>query len=136
MVTLNQILCHETGQASRKESTALSLILASQTLQLLYTPWLVESLDKSDAIFLSEPDQLDTFRLDRLHVSRYFAVAGNNSAQAPAWRDSSFGRSLDQLGIVLLELCFEATVQGKLFHERERNGASGVQSHGSMRLAT
>ncbi|RYP77949.1 hypothetical protein DL771_000808 [Monosporascus sp. 5C6A] len=92
------------GQVSkfpnRRQRLALSSILSSSFLQLLNTPWLTVSWTKSDIIFM-DSNESGTYALDRPHLYRNLA-ARDGAKQS----DEDITKSLRQLGIVLLELCF------------------------------
>lgn len=108
-VTLEQLF-H--GQAlkppNRRQRLALSFILSSSFLQLLSTPWLAVSWAKSDIIFMSDPGEPGVYALDRPHLYRNLA---DRDCQKQS--DENITKSLRQLGIILLELCF-----GKLLEDQ------------------
>ncbi|KAH6694152.1 hypothetical protein F5X68DRAFT_273507, partial [Plectosphaerella plurivora] len=103
-VTLEAILKGLTKPSpTRRQRYAISLIITSSFVQLLDTQWLPQSLGKSDVVFFQ--DGQGVFRLDQPHVTLGFvdaALVGDNKHPATG----SLSRSLEQLGILLLELCF------------------------------
>ncbi|KAK7757460.1 hypothetical protein SLS62_000475 [Diatrype stigma] len=108
-VTLEQILQGQVSKPpNRRQRLALSFILSSSFLQLLNTPWLTISWAKSDIIFMKSPKEPATYMLDRPHLDRNLAVKDGQSQS-----DEDITKSLRQLGIVLLELCF-----GKLLEDQ------------------
>ncbi|KAK3314613.1 hypothetical protein B0H66DRAFT_605559 [Apodospora peruviana] len=117
-ITLDQIM-RGGGNASippptRKQRYILALTLASSFLQLLDTPWLPVSWKKTDIIFItstlsntSDPHQPYLRRESFLQLN-----PNNQTAAAP-----SLAKSLDQLGIVLLELCFGKALEDQPYRK-------------------
>lgn len=101
-VTLDQIFRGQVSKPpNRRQRLALSFILSSSFLQLLDTPWLTVSWAKSDILFMLDPNNPGVYALDRPHLYRNLA---ERSCQKQS--DENITKSLRQLGIVLLELCF------------------------------
>ncbi|KAI0845026.1 hypothetical protein F5Y00DRAFT_273403 [Daldinia vernicosa] len=116
-VTIDQILRRETSPLpSRRKRYELSFILASSFLQLVGTPWLPGSWKKSDIVFISNDKNAHKIILNQPHLRRDFM--GNvrsrddqnlhelPSAASTNGRSTKASRSLELLGIILLELCF------------------------------
>ncbi|KAM6529142.1 hypothetical protein FALCPG4_007291 [Fusarium falciforme] len=106
-ITLCQILQGEVQPPpTRSQRYTIALVLASSFLQLLESQWLPTALKKTEVFFRSDPSDSTRFRLDQPHIRRQF----NNSIEKTG-SDSNPGATkltdaLDQLGIILLELCF------------------------------
>ncbi|KAI1370312.1 hypothetical protein F4677DRAFT_367696 [Hypoxylon crocopeplum] len=108
-VTLEQIFRgHASKPLDRRQRLALSFVISSSFLQLLSTPWLTASWAKSDIMFVSDANDPEMFALDRPHLYRNLA-----ERDCQKQSDENITRSLRQLGIVLLELCF-----GKLLEDQ------------------
>jgi hypothetical protein len=137
-VTLDQMLKGKViPLPTRRQRYALSLTLASSFLQFLDTPWLPVSWKKTDIVFFADPRNIQAFALDRPHLTR-------NSLSAPAPQTThstqignaaSLSRSLDQLGIVLLELCFGKTLEQQPCREKWPSGQNEVEQAGYDVLA-
>lgn len=123
-VTLEQILRGEIRpRPTRKQRYALSLILASSVVQLFDTPWLPEHLKKSDIVFLADEEEPGVYHLDQPHVNRQFASSHSSTT---VFGGSNFSWSLDQLGIVLLELCFGEVLEEQPCRKRYPTGDDGI----------
>ncbi|KAI1389422.1 uncharacterized protein F4822DRAFT_199745 [Hypoxylon trugodes] len=102
-ITLDQIFRGQISKPpNRRQRLALSFILSSSFLQLLNTPWLSVSWAKSDITFMMDPAEPGTYALDRPHLVYSDLAARGGQTQS----DEDITKSLRQLGIVLLELCF------------------------------
>jgi hypothetical protein len=116
-VTLEDILKgHTKPPPSRRQRYAISLIVASSFVQLLETPWLPDSLSKSDIIFFQD-DSREGFKLDQPHVTRRFVdrvLVGDGP------RPTNLSRSLEELGILLLELCFGSALEDQPYRKAYR----------------
>lgn len=100
-ITLEHILRGDVSPApTRRQRYAISLVLASSFLQLIETPWLTSSFRKEDITFFSDPSNANVFLLDQPHIARVFTTTSTDGASLP------LTNSLDQFGILLLELCF------------------------------
>ncbi|KAF3076131.1 hypothetical protein CFAM422_001132 [Trichoderma lentiforme] len=86
---------------TRRQRYAISLALASSFLQLLETPWLTSSFRREDIMFFSDPTNTRIFLLDQPHIARGLAASSSTDRLT-----TSLAQALDQLGILLLELCF------------------------------
>ncbi|KAH6661996.1 hypothetical protein EV126DRAFT_447435 [Verticillium dahliae] len=91
---------------NRRQRYVLSLNLASSFVQLLETQWWPVSLKKDDIVFFREPEQRDVLQLDQPHVSQHFIGSRAKGVEGVHAASLELSRSLDQLGIILLELCF------------------------------
>ncbi|KAM7204850.1 hypothetical protein V8F33_001439 [Rhypophila sp. PSN 637] len=114
ILTLDQII---TTGVSRKQRYLLALTLASSFLQLLDTPWLPVSWKRSDIVFLLHNQQTDLSQQLQPYLKRDISLLP--LSHTPSTNLLSLGsgsggkttiidlnRSLDKLGILLLELCF------------------------------
>lgn len=86
---------------TRRQRYTISLVLASSFLQLAETPWLTSAFRREDITFLSDPTNTSVFLLDQPHIARSFHTAPSTNETT-----TNLTQSLDQLGILLLELCF------------------------------
>ncbi|KAI0114256.1 hypothetical protein F4776DRAFT_330154 [Hypoxylon sp. NC0597] len=139
-VTIDQILRREVSPPpSRRQRYALSFILASSFLQLLNTPWLPESWRKSDIVFISDEKNPSVFLLDQPHLKRDFMVSSTpqDDQQSPSSppttinqnRGAKTFRSLELLGIVLLELCFGQLLEDQPCRKRWPSGDDETQKY-------
>ncbi|XXH01471.1 hypothetical protein Hte_007831 [Hypoxylon texense] len=109
-VTLDQVFRGQVSKPpNRRQRLALSFILSSSFLQLLDTPWLTVSWAKSDIMFMSDPSEPGVYALDRPHLYRDLA-----EKECQKRTDENLTKSLRQLGIVLLELCFGKLLEDQL----------------------
>ncbi|KAI1377889.1 hypothetical protein F4677DRAFT_413835 [Hypoxylon crocopeplum] len=137
-ITIDQILRREVSPApSRRQRYALSFILASSFLQLLDTPWLPESWRKSDIVFISDENKPNMFLLDQPHLSRKFIATPPPEDQQTSLaitiategsRTRTF-RSLELLGIVLLELCFGQPLEAQPCRKQWPTGDGEMQRY-------
>ncbi|KAL7945838.1 hypothetical protein V8C42DRAFT_352819 [Trichoderma barbatum] len=101
-ISLDRILRGDVSpRPTRRQRYTISLVLASSFLQLLETPWLTSSFRKEDITFFSDPTNPNVFLLDQPHIARVLATTSPKDGVA-----LSLAQSLDQFGILLLELCF------------------------------
>ncbi|KAI1385761.1 uncharacterized protein F4822DRAFT_445662 [Hypoxylon trugodes] len=123
-ITLDQIIRMQVSPAaSRRKRYALSFTLASSFLQLLDTPWLPELWRKSDIIFIHSDKEADIFLLDQPYLTREFVAQplqgneqGKTSLSAPTGArgiGSGASRSIELLGVALLELCFGQSLESQ-----------------------
>ena len=90
---------------SRAERFSIAALLASSILQLHTTPWLVEKWSKKDIVFFKR-SKADP----RPVVSQPFIRRDlTQSTTSPSTTDHS--QALQSLGILLLELCFNAALE-------------------------
>ena len=106
-ITLDSII-HGDGlpQPSRLQRYALALTIASSFLQLIESSWLPHPFRKSDVLFRSSPDNPGHFLIDQPHVRHSFNIPRKGKSPAKSLSLESIADSLDQLGIILLELGF------------------------------
>jgi len=107
-ISLEQLLC-STYTLTRRKRYSLALTLASSYLQLSTTPWLNSHLRKKSIVFLEDPTEPGSARLDQPYICQDVLSTAAMSATD----------TLSCLGIRLLELCFgipiEATKLRKQF---------------------
>lgn len=113
-ITLDQLLRKQRlPMPKRRQRFALAYILSSSFLQLLESPWLPASWQKSDIVFYQDSKQPGQYALDRPHLNRGLAPREASGPMTERDRRMQLSSSLEMLGIVLLELCF-----GKLLEEQ------------------
>ncbi|KAM7192871.1 hypothetical protein V8F20_008668 [Naviculisporaceae sp. PSN 640] len=130
---------------SRKQRYLLALDLASSFLQLLNTPWLPVSWKRSDIVFLdSEPfKRLQPYLRRDMSLLPLTSTSAQGQAQSQP-QGANFqspissspvvmiqlNRSLDKLGILLLELCFGLPLesQDRLFPRGVGGGSGGARA--------
>ena len=162
-VTLDQILRGDVHpRATRRQRYTLALILASSFLRFMDTQWLpARSWQKADIIFYSDRNASDdgddgasgnnpsrhVFQLDQPHLSRGLLEATSGIAAGPAPNDSDdesevpssaaavIAQSLNQLGIVLLELCFGRPLAEQPCRQVWRAGDTEAERRGFDLLA-
>lgn len=106
-VTLDQLLRRDTAPIpSRRQRVALAFILSSSFLQLLESPWLRASWQKSDIVFFEDPDRPGVYMFDRPHLKNSLEQEPEPSPMTEIDRRMQLISSLEKLGIILLELCF------------------------------
>lgn len=108
MISLGSILRRESGvKLSRRQRFYLALTLASSHLQLHKTPWLENGWSKEEILFLPDPRNSAQVNLEQPFIARDFALPGKNKGTPTA------DNSCSNLGIMLLELCFNATFESQ-----------------------
>lgn len=106
-VTLNDLLCHKYGPPlSRRQRYSLALILASSSLQLRDSAWLIATWDSSDISFFRDATDAKAIMLDRPFITRDFA---RTTAARRARPDAA--STFASLGIALLQLCFGTLIK-------------------------
>ncbi|KAG7284250.1 hypothetical protein NEMBOFW57_010614 [Staphylotrichum longicolle] len=150
---------------TRRQRYTLALILASSFLQFMDTQWLpTRSWRKADIVFYGDRDRdvgnddgndasgnnpnRHVFQLDQPHLSRRLEmISGATRAAAPATSDSDdeaeatssaavvIAQSLNQLGIVLLELCFGRPLAEQPCRRAWRAGDTEAERRGFDLLA-
>ncbi|KAI1657022.1 hypothetical protein F4813DRAFT_88770 [Daldinia decipiens] len=139
-MTIDDILRRGAGPTpSRRQRYVLSLVLASSFVQLHETPWLPASWKKSDIVFIADENSgvgfLDQPCLERelvatapakgkeYHQMSSLAATGNGKVEKAY-------RSLELLGIVLLELCFGQLLEEQKFRQAyETPGLTEIQKY-------
>ncbi|KAE8440783.1 hypothetical protein EG329_006583 [Mollisiaceae sp. DMI_Dod_QoI] len=105
-VSLERLLCKDAKiTLTRRQRYFIALTLASSHLQLHSTPWISSRWSKKDILFLKDSNDPDKIVLDQPYISRNFAPA------PAASDDPNNDRSLSNLGIMLLELCFGTALE-------------------------
>lgn len=107
LVTLQSIIDDRAAFHSlqRKQRYSIALTIASSFVQLLNSPWLPTTLAKTDIIFIRDSNTY-TY-LDEPYVQRPVVPPGTKTAGSPEQTEPvTTSQALDQLGIILLELCF------------------------------
>lgn len=108
------------GKLSRQQRLQIAVTLASSVLQLHNSPWLSENWDKRDIYFFSNGLDSDNRPLiSDAYVSRSFWPPGsprptNKSAKATTedfLSSQIVNKTLFALGIVLIELCLNKTLE-------------------------
>ena len=94
---------------SRAERFSIAALLASSLLQLHTTPWLVEKWSKRDIVFFRRSETDPRPVIQQPFICREL----NLSTSPPSTTDHS--QALQSLGILLLELCFNAALEDQLF---------------------
>lgn len=117
-ITLDQLLRNDGLPCpTRRQRIALASILSSSFLQLLESPWLSASWQKSDVVFFEDPVHPGLFKFDEPHLDHCLEerkeVKTEYSTPTETNRRMQLASSLEILGVVLLELCF-----GKLLAEQ------------------
>ena len=126
-VTLDRILG---AFPTRAERFALSLAIASSFMQLLESPWLPTFSGKTNVVFLEDTNNPSDHVFGWPHVSREFDRFSCSTPETtigmptPCGKRSSnhFTKSLDRLGILLLELCFGSSLEDQEHRKRWPEG--------------
>lgn len=107
MITLDRILRKDgLPTPTRKQRVALAFVLSSSFLQLLETPWLPTSWQKSDIVFFEDTENPGLFKFGEPHLENCLDKKMKSNIPTETDRRVQLSSSLDMLGIVLLELCF------------------------------
>lgn len=113
-ITLDQLLRKQgLPMPKRRQRFALAWILSSSFLQLLESPWLAASWQKTDIVFYQDARQPGRYALDQPHLNHRLALREESGPLTERDRRMQLSHSLEMLGIVLLELCF-----GELLEEQ------------------
>ena len=109
----------ENARVSRLQRYSIAATLASSLLQLYNSPWMDESWTKNDIYFVKAAEGSPV--LDRPYITRKFksslgleSIASGNKVPI---RDNSI-KSIEALGIVLLELCFGEAIEDQPFRKK------------------
>lgn len=131
-ITLRQVLEARTEyRLTRRQLYTVSFILASSFLQLFESPWL-QSLEKDEVHFLGD---ISSLTLDEPLLKRYFSthtteqMDTSDPSDEAGVRNSALGSAdaLDQLGILLLELCFGRPLETHPYRKEWPAGADARQ---------
>lgn len=113
-ITLDQLLRKDSlPRPTRRQRVALAFILSSSFLQLLESPWLAASWQKSDIVFFEKPEHPGLFMLNQPYLENCLEKGIESKPLTERDRRLQLSSSLEMLGIVLLELCF-----GQLLEEQ------------------
>lgn len=136
-VTLESILKRDvTPQPSRVERFTLSLILASSVIQLLQSPWIPSKLVKSDIHFPKDAANPEAYLLGQPQVIKNFLPGSEEDSSFTESKVSSrHGGALEQLGTILLELCFGDTLERQSCRRRWPAGNTETERAGYDFLA-
>lgn len=126
IVSLEELLLKNARESrpafTRRQRLSLAVILANSLLQLHTGPWLHETWGKKDIYFLQSQDGV-------IHTTHPFLICHFNSKQETSSRPGSdgesrvdrssnaFNSSLFSLGIVVLELWFNQTIESQPFRK-------------------
>ena len=109
----------EKARMSRLERYSIAATLASSLLQLYNSPWVGESWSKNDIYFVKAAEGSPIF--DRPYITRSFksSLGGDSitSGNGASIRDNS-AKSIEALGIMLLELCFGEAIEDQPFRKK------------------
>lgn len=109
----------------RRQRFALAWILSSSFLQLLESPWLPASWQKSDIVFYQDPKQPGQYAFDQPHLNHRLVPQVDNGPLIERDRRMQLSSSLEMLGIVLLELCFGQLLEEQPFRTRHSGSGCG-----------
>jgi len=112
-ISLGSILRKESGiKLSRRQRYHIALTLASSHLQLHKTPWLESGWSKDVILFLPDPTNPEQINLDQPFIARDFVPSGKKRGTLTA------DNSCPNLGIMLLELCFNSPFESQLYRKK------------------
>ena len=127
-VTLGSLISHhrrpgelgvEKARMSRLERYSIAATLASSLLQLYNSPWVGESWSKNDIYFVKAAEGSPIF--DRPYITRRFKSSLGGDSIAPGNKASigdNSAKSIEALGIMLLELCFGEAIEDQPFRKK------------------
>ncbi|KAK0730183.1 hypothetical protein B0H67DRAFT_605233 [Lasiosphaeris hirsuta] len=114
---------------TRSRRYALSLTMASSSLQLLDSPWVpsISAFSKTNVHFPSDPSNTSVSLLDQQHITTDLGAdhqlhattpshpdpSAKSSESLPTTTPATFTDALDHLGILLLELCFGSSLESQ-----------------------
>ena len=142
LISLDELLSRSTKarfELTRKQRYRLAVVLASSLLQLQTTPWLTKNMEKKDIYFEYQGREVMT---EHPYICHLFPSIKHPSASpsptppkdiTPTAR-SATKASLNQLGILLLELCFGKAIEEQT-HIREEFLFNG-QPHNQTDILT
>jgi hypothetical protein len=130
---LKELLEGDTLLFPAKRRHNVAAILASSLLQLQRTPWLADSWNKNDVLFLMDQGKV---LYERPYLSKEFysceaTPSGFKTAEGgnfQGWPDFHPKLSLESLAIVLLELCLGEPLEKRPEKARLRPAAPSTQS--------
>lgn len=109
----------------RRQRFALAWILSSSFLQLLESPWLPGSWQKTDIVFYQDAKQPGRYALDQPHLNHRLAPREESGPLTERDRRMQLSSSLEMLGIVLLELCFGELLEEQPCRTQHSNSGCG-----------
>lgn len=117
-VSLEELLGNR--RLNRRQRHIIATILASSLLQLGTTPWMTQKMEKGSIFFNQHDSKVD---LEHPYIKHSFPSAKRCS---PTQEDNvippptrfSVRNSLANLGIILLELCFDQTIESHIYWGR------------------
>lgn len=122
-VTLEEMLKAEPEdlRPTFRERYAVLLIVASSFVQLHGTPWLLETPTKSNIIFFRDAqlEGREAVNFNQPHVTSHFVSTPGESGPSSA----VVIRSLQKLGILLIELCFGEFLEDKVYRSKHEDKA-------------
>lgn len=135
-ITLCQILQGEfQPPPTRSQRYTIALVIASSFLQLLESQWLPATLKKTEIFFRSDPSNSTRFRLNQPYIRRQF---NNSNGKTVPYLDpgaTELADGLDQLGIILLELCFGKVLEQQPCRKKWPDGRDAREVAGFNLLA-
>lgn len=142
LISLDQLLSRSTNaqmEFTRKQRYRLAVILASSLLQLQTTPWLTQNMEKKDIFLECLGREVMT---EQPYICHLFpSIKYPSASTSPVIPDAitptarfSAKASLNQLGILLLELCFGRAIEEQT-HIREEFLFNG-QPHNQTDILT
>ena len=126
LISLDQLLSHSTKaryELTRKQRYRLAVILAASLLQLQTTPWLTKNMNKKDILLECHGREVITERPYICHLFpsiKHLSASPSTTPLEDITTTTRFAAkaSLNQLGILLLELCFGRAIEDQS-HIRE-----------------
>lgn len=136
-VTLENILRRDiTPQPSRVDRFQLSLTLASSIIQLLQSPWIPRKLVKGDILFTEDTTNSKGPLLSQPQVVKTFHTCPAEDPSPPDSKmRSQHSGALEQLGMLLLELCFGDVLERQPCRTRWPAGDTEMEKAGYDFLA-
>ncbi|KAK5652682.1 hypothetical protein OQA88_10276 [Cercophora sp. LCS_1] len=117
---------------NRKQRYSLATIIATSFVQLFDTPWLpLARITKTDIHFLSDPDDSNVFLLGQPHIRRSDLVEldpGKSTSTTGRATTANYSDALDQLGILLLELCFGTVIEAQSYRRERGEGSTDKEN--------
>lgn len=120
-ISLSDVLSEHNSRLSRQKRFKLATVLASSLLQLQTTPWLIGSFEKRNIFFYRHGEDMT---LDHPYLRHSFPgpSTGCKPTTIQPQSDLDFRiaarASLDNLGILLLELCFGQPIETQKLREK------------------
>ena len=108
---------------NRRQRYGIAYTIASSHLQLYPSPWLHPHWTKKDIIFNLDPQDTNSILLDQPFILHAFSA----QKSIPAAPSLSEDRSLPNLGILLIELCFGSALEDQKMR-RQCHSEDGQQS--------